>query len=89
MNIPKRDLTLLVMAGETAPVRRIRIKLAWFKQAAIGGALLGVLLGVAGVDYVQLRSDAVDVERMREEAARQHAELETLRGQVGGIAQQF
>jgi murein DD-endopeptidase MepM/ murein hydrolase activator NlpD len=89
MNVPKRDLTLLVMAGETAPIRRIRIKRAWFKQAAIGGALMGALLGVAGVDYVQLRSDAVDVERMREEAARQHAELETLRGQVSGIAQQF
>ena len=89
MKVPQRDLTLLVMAGETAPVRRIRIKRAWFKQAAIGGTLVGALLGVAGVDYVRLRSDAVDVDRMRDEAARQHAELETLRGQVSGIAQQF
>jgi murein DD-endopeptidase MepM/ murein hydrolase activator NlpD len=89
MSGARGDLTLLVLAGETAPVRRLRIKRAWFKQAAIGGAVLGALLAVAGVDYVKLRSDSVDVARMRKEAARQHAELEALRGQVGGIAQQF
>lgn len=89
MSDAKRDLTLLVMSGETSPVRRLRIKRAWFKQAAIGGAAVGALLAFAGVDYVKLRIDAVDVDRMRAEAARQHAELETLRGQVTGIAQQF
>jgi murein DD-endopeptidase MepM/ murein hydrolase activator NlpD len=89
MREPKGDLTLLVMAGQTAPVRRLRIKRAWFKQAAIGGAVMGLLLGAAGVDYVMLRSDAVDVARMRKEAARQHQELDALRGQVSGIAQQF
>jgi len=83
------DLTLLVMAGQTAPVRRLRIRRAWFKQAAIGGALLGGLLGVASFDYVRLRLDATDVTRMRAEAVRQHDELETLRGQVSGISQQF
>jgi murein DD-endopeptidase MepM/ murein hydrolase activator NlpD len=89
MSDAKHDLTLLVMAGQTAPVRRLRIRRAWFKQAAIGGAVLGALLCVAGVDYVRLRSDAIDVTRMREEAARQHEELEALRGRVSGITQQF
>jgi murein DD-endopeptidase MepM/ murein hydrolase activator NlpD len=85
----KRDLTLIVMAGETSPVRRLRVPRKWFQRAAIGGAAAGLLLGAAGVDYVRLRSDAVDVERMRAEAARQHSELEALRGQVSGISQQF
>lgn len=89
MSDGKRDLTLLVMAGETSPVRRLRIKRAWFKQAAIGGAVLGLMLGVMGVDYVRLRSDAIDVDRMRTEAAKQNEELERLRGEVSGIAQQF
>jgi murein DD-endopeptidase MepM/ murein hydrolase activator NlpD len=89
MSDGRGDLTLLVMAGQTAPVRRLRIRRAWFKQAAIGGALLGGLLGVASFDYVRLRIDATDVTRMRAEAARQHEELESLRGQVSGISQQF
>jgi len=89
MSDAKRDLTLIVMGDETAPVRRLRIRRAWFRQAAVGGAVAGALLAAAGIDYVRLRSDAVDVARIREQAARQHEELETLRGQVGGIAQQF
>jgi murein DD-endopeptidase MepM/ murein hydrolase activator NlpD len=89
MSDTQRDLTLIVMAGETAPVRRLRIRRAWFRQAAIGGTVLGLLLTAAGIDYVRLRSDSIDVSRMRSEAARQHQELEALRGQVSGITQQF
>jgi murein DD-endopeptidase MepM/ murein hydrolase activator NlpD len=89
MSDAKSDLTLLVMTGETSPVRRVRIRRAWFKQGAIGAALFVAMLGVGGIDYVRLRRDAIDVDQMRTEAARQHAELEALRGQVGGISQQF
>ncbi len=89
MSEAKHDLTLLVMTGETSPVRRVRIRRAWFKQGAIGAALFVVMLGVAGIDYVRLRLDSTDVDRMRAEAQRQHAELEALRGKVGGISQQF
>jgi murein DD-endopeptidase MepM/ murein hydrolase activator NlpD len=89
MSDAKHDLTLLVMTGETSPVRRVRIRRAWFKQGAIGAALFVVILGVAGIDYVRLRLDSTDVDRMRAEAQRQHAELEALRGKVGGISQQF
>jgi murein DD-endopeptidase MepM/ murein hydrolase activator NlpD len=89
MSIPRSDLTLIVMSGETSPVRRLRIRRAWYRKGAIGAGLFVLLLAVGGIDYIRLRVDAVDVERMREEAARQHEELEALRGQVGGIAQQF
>jgi len=89
MSDTKRDLTLLVMTGETSPVRRVRIRRAWFKQGAIGAGAFLLALGVAGVDYVRLRLDSVDVARMRAEASRQHNELEALRSQVGGISQQF
>lgn len=89
MSDAKRDLTLLVMTGETSPVRRLRIRRAWFQQAAIGAGLALVAFGGVGIDYVRLRRDAIDVDRMRAEAARQHDELEALRGQVTGISQQF
>lgn len=89
MSDAKRDLTLLVMTGETSPVRRVRIRRAWFKQAGIAAALFIAVLGFAGVDYIRLRSDAKDVDQMRADAKRQRDELEALRGQVGGISQQF
>ncbi|MBM4383593.1 MAG: M23 family metallopeptidase [Deltaproteobacteria bacterium] len=85
----KRDLTLLVMAGETAPVRRLRVKRAWFKQAAIAGGLLVVALGGVGIDYVRLRRDAIDVEEMRADTTRRREELDALKAEIGGLSQQF
>ncbi len=89
MSNSKRDLTLLVLAGETSPVRRIRLRRAWFKQGAVGAAVIAGALSLASVDYVRLRRDATDVERMRADTKRQSAELEALKGQLGGITQQF
>ena len=89
MSDAKRDLTLLVLAGESAPVRRIRLRRAWFKQGAVGAAVVAGALSLAGIDYVQLRRDATDVERMRADTARQRSELDALKGQLGGISQQF
>jgi len=89
MKDSQRDLTLLVMAGETSPVRRLRIRRAWFKQGAIGAAIAFALFSLASVDYVRLRIDATDVERMRAETKRQREEIDALKGDLGGIAQQF
>ncbi|HEU4430267.1 MAG TPA: peptidoglycan DD-metalloendopeptidase family protein [Myxococcota bacterium] len=89
MKDAQRDLTLLVMAGETSPVRRLRIRRAWFKQGAIGAAVAFALFSLASVDYIRLRIDATDVERMRAETKRQREEIDALKGDLGGIAQQF
>jgi murein DD-endopeptidase MepM/ murein hydrolase activator NlpD len=86
---PKRDLTLLVMSGETAPVRRVHLRRVWFKRGAIGLGVFALALSAALVDYVRLRADVIDVERMRAENARQRDELEALNGRVGGIVQEF
>jgi murein DD-endopeptidase MepM/ murein hydrolase activator NlpD len=89
MNDAQRDLTLIVMTGETSPVRRLRIRRKWFKQGAIGGAVAFALFSLASIDYVRLRLDATDVERMRAETKRQREEIDALKGDLGGIAQQF
>lgn len=89
MSEKQRDLTLLVMSGETSPVRRVRLRRVWFKRGAIGLGVFVVALSAAMIDYVRLRSDVSDVERMRVENARQRDELESLSGRVGGIAQEF
>jgi murein DD-endopeptidase MepM/ murein hydrolase activator NlpD len=85
----KRDLTLLVMAGETSPVRRLRVKRAWFKQAAVAAGLLVVAVGGIGIDYVRLRAEAIDVEEMRADTTRRRQELDALKAEVGGLSQQF
>ncbi len=89
MSDSKQDLTLLVLSGETSPVRRLRLRRAWFKRGAIAAGAISLGLSVAAIDYVRLRSNAVDVERMRAETARQREELAALSGRLGGLAQEF
>jgi murein DD-endopeptidase MepM/ murein hydrolase activator NlpD len=89
MKNAQQDLTLLLMSGETSPVRRLRLRRVWFKRGAIAAATLGAVFAVATVDYVRLRMNAVDVERMRLESQRQREEVEALNGQVGSLVKEF
>lgn len=89
MSDGQRDLTLLVMSGETSPVKRIRLRRAWFRRGAIGVGVFFVVLSTVLVDWVRLRLDENDIERMRAENIEHRQELETLRGRVGGIAKEF
>ncbi len=85
----QRDLTLLLLSGETSPVRRVRLRRAWFKRGAIAAATVGAAFALATVDYIRLRMDAVDVERMRAETLKQREEVEALNGQVGSLVKEF
>jgi murein DD-endopeptidase MepM/ murein hydrolase activator NlpD len=89
MSGKQRDLTLLVMTGETAPVKRLRLRRAWLERGAIGLGVFALALSVGLVDYVRLRGDVSDIERMRAENVRHREELKELAGRVGGIAQEF
>ena len=79
MSDAKRDLTLLVMTGETSPVRRVRIRRAWFKQAGIAAALFISVLGFAGVD--SQRCEVVRPQHTLASQLRRHA-LVTAQRQV-------
>ena len=62
------------------------MKRAWHRS--VTHAALPLLLGLAA-DWVRLRLDAVDVERMRAETAQQREEVETLRGGLARVDQEL
>lgn len=74
--------TLIVMPHSTARPRRIQVPRAWVRRGAWAAALGAVAIAAIGVDWVRLRMDAVDVDELRAQAARQERELQTLESTV-------
>jgi murein DD-endopeptidase MepM/ murein hydrolase activator NlpD len=80
-------LTLIVMADERSPVRRYRLRRRWVTRGPWIVAAWVLLFLALAADWVSLRLDALDVERLRGEAARQGEALGALDAQVGSLAQ--
>lgn len=78
--------TLILVTDELSPVRRMQVSRGGVRRVVGTAIVLAVLIAVGLVDYVRLRLDAVDVVALRAETTRQHAELVSLGGEVGGIS---
>jgi len=83
------QLTVIVVSEETAPVRRFRVRRGLITRSIwIAGAV--ALLLVAGLaDYVRLRINAVDVQRLREESLAHQKAVESLSAEVVDLEQEF
>jgi murein DD-endopeptidase MepM/ murein hydrolase activator NlpD len=80
-------LTLIVVADERSPVRRYRVRRRWVTRGPWLAAALVLLLLAIAADWVRLRRDAVDVGRLRADAARHAETLGALDAQVGALAE--
>lgn len=67
--------SLIVVADETAPIRRYDILKSVVHRSLWGAGLLAVLLIVGMVDYVNVRRDVPAFEALKIEAAKQHERI--------------
>ncbi len=81
--------TLILVTDELSPVRRLQVSRSSVRRALGAAAAIALLLAAGLVDYVRLRSDAVDVGKLRAEATRHQSELSALGGEVGGLASEL
>jgi hypothetical protein len=69
--------SLIVVADETAPIRRFDVRKEVVRRA-IWGAAIAACLGVIGlVDYVIVRIDHVELEALRVETSQQQAKIDS------------
>ena len=78
-------LTLIVVPDETSKVRRFQLSKKWLKYAMWGAPVLGLALMLVFGDYVRLRLDAVDVDRLSEEARERQVRVDSLAASVGNL----
>jgi len=81
--------TLILVTDELSPVRRMQVSRTGLRRAVGAGIAAALVLTIGLVDYVRLRSDAVEVAELREEAQRHQGELSTLGSEVGGLAEEL
>jgi murein DD-endopeptidase MepM/ murein hydrolase activator NlpD len=77
--------SLIVVADETAPIRRFDVRKDSVRRALQIGAVLVVAVLLGLVDYVRVRIDHVELERLRSEAAEQQAKMEAFDEAVAGV----
>jgi len=81
--------TLILVTDELSPVRRMQLSRQNLRRAAVAAGAALLLLAVGFIDYVRLRSDAVEVSVLREEAVRHRGELATLGSEVGNLSDEL
>jgi murein DD-endopeptidase MepM/ murein hydrolase activator NlpD len=82
-------LTVIVVPDETSPVRRYRVSRRVVTRGPWVAAALLLMVAAGAVDYLRLRLAAVDVARLRAEAARQDEMLAALAVQLVTLEEEF
>ena len=80
---------VIVVRDEASALRRYQVP-RWLVEYGPWTALvLAILVVVGAVDYVRLRWNAVDVDRLRQQTARQRGELDSLAGGLASLEDEF
>jgi len=83
------QLTVIVVSEETAPVRRFRVRRGVVTRSIWIAGTVALLLSAGLVDYVRLRINAVDVQRLREESSARQKAVESLNAEVVDLQKEF
>jgi len=77
--------SLIVVADETSPIRRIDVPKLWVRRAFGGAIALALLLLIGLVDYVHVRIQHGELGRLRVENAAQQARIDSFDQTVSGV----
>ena len=80
---------VIVVTDEASALRRYQVPRWLVEYGPWAAVVLAVLVVAGSVDYVRLRWNAVDVDRLRQEAAHRRGELDTLAGGLASLEDEF
>ena len=78
-------LSLIVVSDETSPIRRFDVRRTVVKRAVWGAGIAAALLLVALADWVNVRIQHADLERLRAENAEQQARIDSFDAAVAEV----
>lgn len=81
--------SVIVVADETAPVRRFDVRRAVIRRAVWGAGIAAVVLAVSLVDYVRVRIDHAELVPMRARVAEQKAKIEGFETELRSVSQRL
>jgi murein DD-endopeptidase MepM/ murein hydrolase activator NlpD len=77
--------SLILVSDETSPIRRFDLEKRLVRRSVIAAAALVAVLAVGLVDYVRVRIEHVELERLRVENAEQQARIDAFDEVVSGV----
>ena len=58
-------LTLMIVPGQSGSIRRVHVPKLWLRRATLGGVVFAVALLGLGIDYVRVRTNLYELDRLR------------------------
>ena len=80
---------VIVVPDEASALRRYQVPRWLVEYGPWTAVVLAILVVAGGVDYVRLRWNAVDVDRLRQQTAQQRGELDSLAGGLASLEDEF
>ena len=84
-----RGLTVIVVPDEAGAVRRYYLPRRLIDHGPWFALVVAVLVVIGSIDYVRLRLNALDVGRLRQQAAQYRGELDTLADGLASLEEEF
>ena len=80
---------VIVVQDEASALRRYQVPRWLVEYGSWIAVVLAVLVVAGSIDYVRLRWNAVDVDRLRQQTAQQRGELDSLAGGLASLEDEF
>ncbi|HTO52021.1 MAG TPA: M23 family metallopeptidase [Myxococcota bacterium] len=73
---PEDTLTLMIVPGQSGSIRRFHVPKLWIRRATLAGVGFAVCLLALSIDYVRVRSNLYELDRLRQETSEQRAQIQ-------------
>ena len=79
-------LTLMIVPGQSGSIRRFHVPKLWLRRATLGGVVFAVALLGLGIDYVRVRTNLYELDRLRVETREQRDQIQTYAEKMEAIS---
>jgi murein DD-endopeptidase MepM/ murein hydrolase activator NlpD len=83
---PEDTLTLMIVPGQSGSIRRFHVPRLWLRRATLGGVGLAVALLALSIDYVRVRANLYELERLRTETRDQREQIQAYAERMEAIS---
>ncbi|HTO69821.1 MAG TPA: M23 family metallopeptidase [Myxococcota bacterium] len=83
---PGDTLTLMIVPGQSGSIRRFHVPKLWLRRATLGGVGFAVALLALSIDYVRVRANLYELDRLRTETREQRAEIQNYAEKMEAIS---
>jgi murein DD-endopeptidase MepM/ murein hydrolase activator NlpD len=73
---PEDTLTLMIVPGQAGSIRRFHVPKLWLRRATLGGVGFAIALLALSIDYVRVRANLYELDRLRVETAEQREQIQ-------------